>query len=45
MSDQIQFQEGAAYEKMMGVWSRSVGEVFIEWVDPPANALCGRWLR
>jgi ubiquinone/menaquinone biosynthesis C-methylase UbiE len=26
------FNDGAAYEKMMGNWSRLVGEVFIEWL-------------
>lgn len=31
---QIRFNDGAAYERMMGVWSRSAGEVFLEWLAP-----------
>jgi SAM-dependent methyltransferase len=38
---QIRFDDGAAYERMMGLWSRSVGEVFLEWLAP-ASAL--RWI-
>src|SRR3569833_502670 len=35
MSDsQIRFDDGAAYERMMGVWSRLVGEVFLDWLSP-----------
>jgi len=30
----IRFDDGAAYERMMGVWSRSAGEVFQDWVAP-----------
>ena len=30
----IQFDDGAAYEQMMGIWSRSVGEVFLDWLVP-----------
>lgn len=30
----IRFDDGAAYERMMGVWSRLAGEVFLEWVAP-----------
>jgi ubiquinone/menaquinone biosynthesis C-methylase UbiE len=38
MSDsQIRFDDGAAYERMMGVWSRLVGEVFLDWLSPPAG--------
>jgi ubiquinone/menaquinone biosynthesis C-methylase UbiE len=32
---QIRFDDGAAYEQMMGVWSRSVGEIFLDWLKPP----------
>ncbi len=36
MSDsQIRFDDGAAYERMMGVWSRLAGEVFLDWLAPP----------
>lgn len=31
---QIRFEDGAAYERMMGVWSRLAGEVFLEWLGP-----------
>jgi ubiquinone/menaquinone biosynthesis C-methylase UbiE len=31
---EIRFDDGAAYERMMGVWSRSVGEVFLDWLAP-----------
>jgi SAM-dependent methyltransferase len=35
------FTDGAAYERMMGRWSRLVGEPFLDWVDVPAGV---RWL-
>ncbi len=38
---QIRFDDGAAYERMMGVWSRMAGEIFLDWVAPPAGA---RWI-
>src|SRR6185437_4933485 len=31
---QIRFQDGAAYERMMGAWSRLVGAEFLDWVAP-----------
>src|SRR4051812_35125647 len=31
---QIRFVDGAGYERMMGVWSRAVGEVFLDWLAP-----------
>lgn len=31
---QIRFDDGAAYEKMMGIWSRSVGDIFLDWLSP-----------
>src|SRR5690349_22466106 len=37
----IRFEDGRAYERYMGVWSRLVGERFLDWLAPPANA---RWL-
>jgi SAM-dependent methyltransferase len=30
----IRFDDGAAYEQMMGVWSRFAGEIFLDWVAP-----------
>lgn len=35
------FDDGAAYEQMMGVWSRFAGEVFLEWLAPPLGL---RWI-
>src|SRR5688572_32139924 len=37
----IQFDDGAAYERLMGVWSRVAGDVFLDWLAP-ADGL--RWL-
>ncbi len=31
---QTQFEDGAAYERFMGVWSRLAGEVFLDWLAP-----------
>jgi ubiquinone/menaquinone biosynthesis C-methylase UbiE len=40
-AQEIRFNDGAGYETMMGIWSRSVGERFLEWLRPePAQ----RWL-
>ena len=30
----IVFEDGNAYERMMGVWSQIVGKEFIEWLNP-----------
>lgn len=38
---EIRFDDGAAYEQMMGIWSRFVGEVFLDWLRPPAGL---RWI-
>jgi ubiquinone/menaquinone biosynthesis C-methylase UbiE len=35
------FTDGAAYDQMMGRWSRRVGDVFIGWLGPPEKS---RWL-
>jgi ubiquinone/menaquinone biosynthesis C-methylase UbiE len=35
------FTDGAAYERMMGRWSRSAGSVFLDWLDMPPDM---RWL-
>jgi len=38
MADQpIRFDDGAAYERMMGVWSRFAGEIFLDWLAPPSG--------
>src|SRR5262245_60699596 len=37
----IQFNDGAAYEQMMGIWSRSAGQVFLDWLSPPQGL---RWI-
>lgn len=37
----IRFDDGAAYEVMMGRWSLLVGERFLDWIDAPRQA---RWL-
>src|SRR5579884_1605406 len=34
---QIRFEDGAAYERMMGVWSRLAGAVFLDWLAPKPN--------
>jgi SAM-dependent methyltransferase len=40
-TDQIRFDDGAAYERYMGKWSQAAGETFLDWVAPrPAL----RWL-
>ncbi|AMA55565.1 class I SAM-dependent methyltransferase [Bradyrhizobium sp. CCGE-LA001] len=37
----IRFDDGAAYEQMMGIWSRFAGEIFLDWLAPPAGL---RWI-
>lgn len=37
----IVFEDGAAYEKMMGTWSRIAGDTFIDWLAPPKGL---RWI-
>jgi SAM-dependent methyltransferase len=39
--DKIRFEDGAGYERMMGVWSRLAGEVFLDWLAPTAGL---RWV-
>lgn len=29
------FTDGEAYERLMGRWTRLVGEVFLDWLDVP----------
>lgn len=38
---QIRFADGAAYERMMGVWSRFVGVTFLDWLAPAPGL---RWI-
>jgi SAM-dependent methyltransferase len=40
-SDQIRFDDGAAYERYMGQWSQLVGATFLDWLDPSTGL---RWL-
>jgi len=35
------FNDGAAYERMMGTWSRLTGEVFLDWLAPEPGL---RWI-
>jgi len=37
----VRFDDGAAYERLMGVWSRSAGRVFLDFLSPPPGL---RWL-
>jgi SAM-dependent methyltransferase len=38
---QIRYDDGVAYERMMGAWSRTAGEIFLDWLAPS----CGlRWI-
>jgi ubiquinone/menaquinone biosynthesis C-methylase UbiE len=37
----FRFEDGAAYERMMGTWSRLVGDVFLDWLAPSPGL---RWL-
>ena len=38
---QIRYDDGVAYERMMGAWSRGAGEIFLNWLAPA----CGlTWL-
>jgi ubiquinone/menaquinone biosynthesis C-methylase UbiE len=34
----IKFDDGAAYERMMGTWSRLTGEIFLDWLAPAEGA-------
>lgn len=39
--NQIRFDDGAGYERMMGVWSRLAGDVFLDWLAPAPGQ---RWV-
>jgi SAM-dependent methyltransferase len=41
MTSQIQFDDGAGYERFMGGWSRLVAEDFLDWLAPREGL---RWL-
>ena len=41
MTDRIRFDDGAAYERYMGEWSRLAGEAFLDWLSPEPGL---RWL-
>lgn len=41
MTEQIRFDDGSAYERYMGRWSRLVGDAFLDWVAPEPGL---RWL-
>src|SRR5215471_5926931 len=34
---QIRYEDGAAYERQMGAWSRLAGDVFLDWLQPPSG--------
>ena len=36
------FSDGKVYERMMGRWSKLVGRVFLEWLNPPKNL---KWIE
>jgi SAM-dependent methyltransferase len=38
---QIRFEDGAAYERMMGAWTRLAGDVFLDWLAPHSGL---RWI-
>ena len=38
---EIKFEDGAAYERMMGVWSQLIGLEFLDWLSPPSDQ---RWV-
>jgi ubiquinone/menaquinone biosynthesis C-methylase UbiE len=38
---QIRFNDGAAYERMMGTWSRLAGDIFLDWLAPRPGL---RWI-
>lgn len=40
-TNQIRFDDGAAYERYMGKWSQLAGEAFLDWLTPKSGL---RWL-
>ncbi len=41
VEQKIRFDDGAAYEQMMGIWSRFAGEIFLDWLAPLSGL---RWI-
>jgi len=41
VTNQIRFEDGAAYERYMGKWSQLAGEAFLDWLAPTSGL---RWL-
>jgi SAM-dependent methyltransferase len=41
VEQKINFNDGAAYEQMMGIWSRSAGQNVLDWLEPPSGL---RWI-
>ncbi len=41
VTNQIRFDDGAAYERYMGKWSQLAGETFLDWLAPKPGL---RWL-
>ncbi len=41
LTNQIRFDDGAAYERYMGKWSQLAGEAFLQWLAPKSGL---RWL-
>jgi ubiquinone/menaquinone biosynthesis C-methylase UbiE len=41
LTNQIRFDDGAAYERYMGKWSQLAGEIFLDWLAPKPGL---RWL-
>ena len=37
----IRFNDGAAYERQIGVWSRYAGQIFLDWLAPGTGL---RWI-
>ena len=37
----IRFDDGAAYERVMGTWSRLAGDIFLDWLAPRSGL---RWI-
>src|ERR1700709_879812 len=41
VTNEIRFDDGAAYERFMGKWSQLAGETFLDWLAPKSGL---RWL-
>ena len=39
----IRFDDGAAYERLMGAWSQLVGQVFLDWLSPARASGGSTW--